>query len=166
MRAALAIGVLPDRTLKPAAVAADFQAIIRAALRGLELPADRGVVLVGFSRGAGLAVAAATQSALHPSLRGVLLLALTADEEFVTDGSRALRTYDALSRLTSLRVALIQSTRDEILSASDAQRRFGPEGPTRRFRALIAKDHSFGGSLAELTQEMRAAIDWIVNNPK
>ena len=78
----------------------------------------------------------------------------------------ALRTYDALSRLTSLRVALIQSTRDEILSASDAQRRFGPEGPTRRFRAVNAKDHSFGGSLAELTQEMRAAVDWIVSNPK
>jgi type IV secretory pathway VirJ component len=155
-----------DRTLTPGAVAADFQAIIRTAQRGLELPADRPAVLVGFSRGASLAVAAATQPVLHASLRGVLLLALTADEEFVTEGGRALQTYNALPRLKSLRVALIQSTRDEILSASDAQRRFGPEGPTRRFRALTAKDHSFGGSLAELAQEMRAAVDWIVSHTK
>ena len=56
----------PDRTLKPAAVAADFHAIIRTALRGLQLPADRGAVLVGFSRGAGLAVAAATSVRVAP----------------------------------------------------------------------------------------------------
>ena len=152
----------PDRTLTPAAVAADFQATIQAARRGLKLPADHPAILVGFSRGAGLAVAAATQPQLHVSLRGILLLALPPDEEFVTEGGRALQTYAALPRLKALRVAVIQSTRDEILSAADAQRRFGPDGPTRRFRALTAKDHSFGGSLPALEQEMRASLEWIV----
>lgn len=156
----------PDRTLTPAAVAADFQAIIQAAQRGLKLPADHPAILVGFSRGAGLAVAAATQAQVHASLKGALLLALPPDEEFVTEGGRGLHTYVALPRLKSLRVAVLQSTRDEILSAAEARRRFGPDGPTRRFRALDAKDHSFGGSLAELTEEMRAALNWIVSEPK
>ena len=156
----------PDRTLTPAAVAADFQAIIQAAQLGLKLPADHPAILVGFSRGAGLAVAAATQPQLHASLRGALLLALPPDEEFVTDGGRALQTYAALPRLKAVRVAVIQSTRDEILSAANAQRRFGPDGPTRRFRALDAKDHGFAGSLPALEKEMRAALDWIVSEPR
>ena len=164
----------PRRELTPAAVAADLQEIIRTARRGLELPADRPTVLVGFSRGASLTVAAATQKALRASLRGVLLLSLGPVEVFVAEEipampvstSRQFRTYEALPRLESLRVAVIQSTKDNILPASEAQRRFGPEGPTRRFRALNARDHSFGGSLAELTQEMRAAVDWIVSGHK
>ena len=162
------------RELTPAAVAADLQEIIRIAQRGLELPPDRPTVLVGFSRGAGLAVVGATQKALHSSLRGVLLLGLGPVEVFVAEEIPAMpvstvrqfRTYEALPRLESLRVALIQSTKDEILPASDAQRRFGPDGPTRRFRALTAKDHSFGGSLTELAQEMRVAVDWIVSDRK
>jgi pimeloyl-ACP methyl ester carboxylesterase len=157
----------PERVLAPLAVAADLQAVIRTALAGLDLPADRAAVLVGFSRGAGLSLAAATEPALRARLRGMLLLALPANEEFVTEGGRAFRPYDALSRLTSLRVALIQSTRDDLLPAADAGRRFGPESPVRRFRALAATDHSFGGSLPELEVEMRAAVEWIrgTSNP-
>jgi pimeloyl-ACP methyl ester carboxylesterase len=164
----------PGRELTPAVVAADFQAVIRMAQRVLELPADRQIVLVGYSRGASLAVAAATQPVLQPSLHGLLLLALPPEDVFVaaeipalpTNSKRPFRPYDALPQLGSLRVALIQSTRDQILSAGGAERRFGPEGPVRRFRALEAKDHSFGGSLPALEKEMRAALEWIVSDPK
>ncbi len=156
----------PDRELTPAAVAADFQAIIRTAQRGLGLPADRQAVLVGFSRGAGLSVAAATQTALHPAIRGVLLLALPAEEEFVRETGRTLRTYESLPLLKALKVAVIQSTGDQLVSAADAQRHFGPDGPTRRFRAVTARDHSFGGSLAELVQEIRGTVEWIVSDQK
>jgi len=75
---------------------------------------------------------------------------------------RQLDTYGTLSRLGSLRVAVLQSTRDEFVPAADAQRRFGPEGPARRFRAIVATDHSFGGKLLELTSEMQASVEWIV----
>jgi hypothetical protein len=96
----------------------------------------------------------------------VLLLALPADEVFVAENGRSLQTYEALPRLEQLRVAVIQSAGDEIMPAAEARRRFGPEGPARRFRAVAAKDHSFGGNLAALEKEMRAAVDWIVSDPK
>jgi hypothetical protein len=152
----------PSRTVDAETVAADFNAIVTTALEGLALPQSRPVVLMGFSRGAGLAVAAATSTPFRARLRGILAVALAANEEFVTERARELQTYAALARLGSLRVALIQSTRDEFVPAADAQRRFGPDGPTRRLRAIDAKDHSFSDKLGELTREMQAAVEWIV----
>ena len=159
----------PARTVDTETVAADIGAIITTARHGLELPLERPVILVGFSRGAGLASAAAASAPLRARLKGVLLVALTAEEDFVTErvpgtttgAARELQTYAVLPRLGPLRVALIQSTRDEFVPSAEAQRRFGPEGPSRRFRAIDAKDHSFGGKLAELTAAMRAFVEWI-----
>jgi hypothetical protein len=98
-------------------------------------------------------------------------VALTGEEEYVAEravGAAAgsgltvmLQTYDALARLGPLRIAVIQSTRDEFLPAAEAGRRFGPETPARRFRAIDAADHSFGGKLAELGGEMKAGVEWI-----
>src|SRR5262245_38236550 len=50
----------PNRMIEPAALANDLQVIIDSVIQALRLPKDHPVVLIGFSRGAGLAVAAAT----------------------------------------------------------------------------------------------------------
>jgi pimeloyl-ACP methyl ester carboxylesterase len=162
----------PDRVVEPSFLATDFGAILDVAIRALDLAPETRVVLVGFSRGSGLAVAAATDARLRARLRGIVAIALTGEEEFVAEhppGASAgvppsvmLQTYQALPRLGPLRLAVIQSTRDEFLPAGEAQRRFGPETPVRRFRAIDAADHSFGGKLAELGAEMKAAVEWIV----
>lgn len=160
----------PSRALDSETVAADIDTVVTTALGGLGLPASRPVVLVGFSRGAGLAVAAATSEQFRPRLRGILAVALTPEEDYVTvhvagttiGTDRELQTYAVLPRLGSLRVAVIQSTHDEFLPAAEAERRFGPSGPARRFRAIEAKDHSFGGKLTELAEEMKASLEWIV----
>jgi hypothetical protein len=162
----------PGRVIEPGQLAADCGAIIDVALHALDLAPGTPVVLVGFSRGSGLAVAAATDGHLRARLRGILAIALTGEEEYVAErapGAPAssppnvmLQTYDALPLLGPLRIAVIQSTRDEYLPAAEAQRRFGPDTPARRFRAIDANDHSFGGKLAELGVEMKAGFDWIV----
>jgi hypothetical protein len=162
----------PGRVIDPSQLATDCGTIVDVALHALELAPGTPVVLVGFSRGSGLAVAAATDSRLRARLRGILAIALTGEEEYVaelaTDAATGsspsvmLQTYEALPRLGLLRVAVIQSTRDEFLPAADAQRRFGPDTPARRFRAIDAADHSFGGKLAELIREMKAGVEWIV----
>jgi hypothetical protein len=156
------------RVADPRDVAADFSSIINAALDALSLPPETGVVLVGFSRGAGLAVAATLDGRLGPHLVGVLAVGLGDREEYVAERvageaeGRMFLPYAELSRLGTARVAVIQSTQDNFLPAAEAQRRFGPDQPTRRFRAIEATNHSFGGSLPQLVEEMRASLSWIL----
>jgi type IV secretory pathway VirJ component len=160
----------PNRMIEPAALAKDLHVIIDRAIQALQLPKDQPVVLVGFSRGAGLAVAAATVADFRPHIRGLIAVALAADEDYVSESAnvgagsnvRPLRTYEALRGLGPLKVVVIQSTRDDILPAAEARRRFGPDTLTHLLRPIDAKDHSFGGKLDELTAELRAGVDWVM----
>jgi type IV secretory pathway VirJ component len=160
----------PSRMISPDAVAADLGSVIDTAIRSLELPAKTPVVLVGFSRGAGLAVSAATIPAFRSRVRGILAIALTAEEDFVTEHPAGATTasdgmmplYEALPKLGPLKVAVIQSTRDSFVPAAEARRRLGPDTPTRRLRPIDAAGHSFGGKVGELAVEMKASLDWIL----
>jgi pimeloyl-ACP methyl ester carboxylesterase len=158
--------------LDPSALATDYLSVIDEAMSALNLPKTTAVVVVGFSRGSGFVVAAAMDARLRARVRGVLAVALTAEEEYVaergpaSDAATMFKTYEALPRIGSLPVAVIQSTRDDFLPAAQAQQRFGPETSTRRFRAVDAADHSFGGKQSELIAEMRASLDWILQGPR
>jgi pimeloyl-ACP methyl ester carboxylesterase len=162
----------PTGRLEPTQVASDFTAILDAATQSLKLPAGHPVVLVGFSRGASLAVSAATMPAFAWRLQGVLAIALGPDEVYVSQpvpgggADRPLRPYEALPKISNLGVAVIQSTRDEILSADRARKQFGLDTALRRFRAIDARDHSFGGSLDALAAEMKASVDWLVTRSR
>ena len=158
------------RMIEPEVLAKDFQTVIDSAVQALKLPKDQPVVLVGFSRGAGLSVGAATVPEFRQRLQGIIAIALTADEAYVSEPAsvpaaanvKPLQTYGALRGLGSLKVAIIQSTRDDILSAAEARRRLGPDTMARRLRPIDASDHSFGGKLDELTAEMKASLDWMM----
>ena len=150
----------------------DIAGVVAAADVALGLPADGPVVIVGKSRGAGLAVAAAfANSRLRGRLKGVLCVALTREEEYVylpvpgkPDNSPLgmFQTYDALPLISGIPIAVIQSTNDNYIPAAQAKEFFGAEGPARRFRSIEADDHSFGGALDELYREVRASLQWIV----
>jgi hypothetical protein len=161
----------------PAHVAEDYGHLIAFAKHALELPGDTPTVLVGFSRGSGLAVVAAGQPELQPSLGGVLAVALTDEEEYVREhGTRAdrdrrdvsaperaaLRPYDHLARLDRLPVAVIQSTEDGYLPAAQARQLFGPDDERRRFHAIRAGNHTFAGARDALYEQARVALEWIV----
>ena len=161
----------------PAHVAEDYGHLIAFAKHALELPGDTPTVLVGFSRGSGLAVVAAGQPELQPLLGGVLAVALTDEEEYVREhGTRAgrdrrdvsaperaaLRPYDQLTRLDRLPVAVIQSTQDGYLPAAQARQLFGPDDERRRFHAIRAGNHTFAGARDALYEQARVALEWIV----
>jgi hypothetical protein len=160
----------------PAHVAADYREIIGFAKKELELPAETPTVLVGFSRGSGLAVVAAGQSELQPLLGGVLAIALTDEEEYVRDDKARtgrvprrpgegrlapLRPYEVLAALDRLPLAVIQSTVDRYLPAAHARQLFGPDGERRRFHPIQAGSHTFAGGRDALYHEARAALEWI-----
>jgi fermentation-respiration switch protein FrsA (DUF1100 family) len=156
-------------SLRPREVALDYDAIIRKAEVVLGLPSSTRAVLVGKSRGAGLAVAAAGADALKRELAGVLAVGLTAEEEYVYRLRRArprqlvmLQTYSYLPQLGAVPVAVIQSTRDHYIPAADARRLFGPDTPTRELVAIDARDHNFNGALDLLYDQMQRSLEWLL----
>lgn len=160
---------LGKNVLLPREVASDYEAIIRLATSSLGMPAATRVVLIGKSRGAGLAVAAAGAQMLKSQLAGVLAVGLTGEEEYVHRLRRArprqlvmLQTYSYLPQLGSIPVAVIQSTRDSYVPAQEARRLFGPDTPSRELVAIDSNDHNFGGAVDRLYEEMERSLQWIV----
>ncbi len=170
------LGHLRFEATTPTHVAEDYGHLIAFAKHELELPVDTPTVLVGFSRGASLAVVAAGQPALQRVLAGVLAIALTDEEQYVRTyrtrtgrdprdlGARELATlgpYDVLDDVGLLPLAVIQSTRDGYVPAARARQLFGPDGERRRMYALPARSHTFAGARDALYAQARVALEWI-----
>jgi hypothetical protein len=165
-------------TTTPQRLALDYQRLTAFAKSSLGLPADRPTILVGISRGAGLAVVAAGQPGLRRELAGVLAVALTKEEEYVrhyrvrrgkapADMPRRelveIDTYEALDDLLSLPLVVVQSTHDSYLPAADARTRFGADTDTRKLFAIDAKNHNFSHAREPLYDRMQRALAWIVD---
>jgi hypothetical protein len=151
------LGFVSDTTT-PGRLARDYQRLIEFAKATLSLPTGTRTILVGMSRGAGLAVVAAGRPELNAELAGVLAVALTKEEEYVrqyrvkfgkspSDMPRRevveFQTYEHLDRLQSLPLVVIQSTGDNYLPADAARGLFGPNTALRRLFAIQSRDHSF-----------------------
>ena len=156
----------------PERVGHDYARIIAFAEVHLHMEPGAPVVLVGVSRGAGLEVVAAGQAVVREKLGGVVAVALTKEEEHVHWLGRLpvlhhpaipvmLELYEYLPLLGAMPVAVVQSTRDSYLPAEAAARLFGPDTATRRFHAIEARNHSFGGARREMYDALKASLEWI-----
>jgi pimeloyl-ACP methyl ester carboxylesterase len=153
-----------DGTTTPERLSQDYAEIIASARHSLQIPDSEPVILVGVSRGADLAVVAAGQPGLQPQLGGVVVMALTKEEEYVRRRRRPtvpIDLYPYLSRLGDLPLVVIQSTRDNYLNAEDARALFGEDTAVRQFHAVEADNHSFGGARPLLYETLRRALDWV-----
>jgi pimeloyl-ACP methyl ester carboxylesterase len=159
-------------TTTPRRLGRDYETIIAFARRALDVAPDRPVLLVGVSRGAGLAVVAAGQPGVQRQLAGVLAIALTREEEYVRWFGRLrapragrrrvmLQVYEYLPLLGQVPVAVVQSTHDNYLPAADAQQLFGAETPWRMFRSIESRNHSFSDRRAAMYAAARSSLDWI-----
>ncbi len=163
-------------TTTPGRLARDYQRIIDIAKPVLGLPAETRVILVGVSRGAGLAVVAAGRPEINAELAGVLAVALTKEEEYVrhykvkrgkspADMPRRelveFETYESLDRLRSVPLVVIQSTHDNYLPADAARALFGPDTELRKLYAVQARDHSFSNARQALFEQMVQGLAWL-----
>ena len=153
--------------LHPSELASDYEAIIATAVAALRMPPATRAVLVGKSRGAGLAVGAAIDSRLNAALAGVLAIGLTREEEYV-HGSRSqelvmLQTYARVEDLGHVPVAVIQSTNDEYVPAAEARQLLGPNTAWRQLVPIESRDHNFGGATDVLYSEMNRSLQWILH---
>ena len=159
------------RSTTPEKLARDYSEIIVRAKQALALDAHCPVVLVGVSRGAGLAVVAAGQ--LRDSITGVVAVALTQEEEYVRwhrivslphepHQPVMVDVYEYVTQLANLPIAVVQSTHDQYLPAAAARERFGPDTPCRWLQAIEASNHNFSGARTRMYDAVRAALDWVV----
>jgi len=154
----------------PAHVAEDYRRLVGTALEGLSLSSETHFVLMGFSRGADLAIVAATRPELRLRLAGVVAVALTDVEENVHRRPRGaspnqaalFEPFEELPPIGAVPVAVIQSTRDPYVPAAAARRLFGPDSEDRRFISVEARGHTFGGAREELLRRVRESLEWIV----
>lgn len=166
-----------NETTTPFRLAQDYAAIIDAAQEALHLSDLTPIIIVGVSRGAGLAVVAAGQRSLQDRLAGVVAIALTKEEEHVRWFRRTpdmpqservrvmLDIYEYLPRLGSVPIAVIQSTRDSYLPAEEARVLFGADTERRRLQAVVARNHSFSGALDTLYEKLQGSLDWLNQLP-
>jgi fermentation-respiration switch protein FrsA (DUF1100 family) len=141
----------------PARLADEYVRLIDTATERLSLAPGTPVVITGLSRGAGLAVVAATQPQLSQRVAGVLIMGLTADEDTVRPAAAPFALLDRVG----CPLVLLQSTHDRHVPAGQARRLFGPDVQDRKLVAIEAKGHTFGGNHQELFAQVEAGLDWI-----
>lgn len=158
-------------TTTPERVADDYSRIVERARQILAVDAHRPVILVGVSRGAGLAVVAAGR--LCHAIEGVVAVALTQEEEYVQwhrhvplahqEAHQAVMVdvYEYLAQLDDLPLAVIQSTHDRYLPAAKAREQFGPDTAFRWLQPIEAMNHNFGGARDRMYDAIQAALNWI-----
>jgi hypothetical protein len=157
----------------PVDIARDYVRIIAIAKARMSLPATMRTVLVGVSRGSGLAVAAAGESAFQPLLVGVVAVALTREEEYVHRLKRNRRApqkppelvmldnYEYLPRLRDLPLSIIQSVHDNYLPAEEARRLLGPDSRLHQLHPIASKNHSFADAREALYAQMKSSLEWV-----
>jgi hypothetical protein len=152
------IDTLPDGEATRESLAADLDCVARAAARATGVPEDQRVVLLGQSRGAGLAVEAATYSALRERWLGIVALGLCPVEERVRGREGMGRPYRDKALLEGLRLEVIQSTRDHYMSAANARKAFGPDTDLQVLHPIQATSHTFVGGREALLERLEISL--------
>jgi dienelactone hydrolase len=152
---------LPMHAASPQELARDLDTLRRAAARAAGLPEEDAIVLLGQSRGAGLAVEAAAEPLLRRRLRGVVALGLCADEMLVRRDGRVALPYRDKALTGELALEVIQSTHDRFLDAAAGRKAFGVDTERQRFHAIDARSHTFVGARDALLDQLRESLETI-----
>ena len=160
-------------TLRPDEEPGDYRALAEFAAKG----ARKKPVLVGVSEGAGLSVLAATDPITKAAISGVIGLGLPDVNELAWRWKDALiylthavpnePTFSAaaiVDKISPIPLAAIQSTHDEFVPLSEAQRNLDRANPPKKLWAIEASDHRFSNNLAELDRRLLEAIQWVMQN--
>ena len=161
-------------------IAESYHVILDAARQALGLPSDAPGILPGWSRGAALAVLAASEPGMDRAVTGVVAIGLPREERLdLEPGDDAdpasapaaiaadrrspaheLLMYPLLTRLAPRRSAIVQASGDRYLPAVQARALFGADSDVRRFFEVPAGNHRFGGGKTALRQALLDALAW------
>ena len=165
-----------------AQLVAEYEQILNRGRSVLGLAPSSRALVTGWSRGAALAVLAASEPDAQSDYLGVIAIGLSDSENLTIDGPDdesddgspapapetrrgAFDTYARIAHLAPLPCAVIQASRDNYLPADRARRLFGQDTPMRRFYTIEARNHRFSGGKAGFNAALLDAIHWIVSQP-
>jgi dienelactone hydrolase len=138
--------------------------------------ANEKVPLVGWSEGAGLCLLAAVPPDGKSRFSGVIVFGLTefptlawhwtnlfADMMGRAPNEPTFSSAAYLPKVAPLPLLLIQSSNDQFVPVSTAQRLFTLAADPKRFQLIDAKNHRFEGNQDRLYQTIREGLEWIRN---
>lgn len=158
------IATLPDGVATRTSLARDLDAVARAAAGATGVPQDDRVVLLGLSRGAGLAVEGAGEAGLRARLHGVVALGLCPREERVQEREGIGRPYRDKALLAGLPLEVIQSTRDHYIGAAAARKAFGPDANLHALHAIEATSHTFVDGREALLAQLQISLERVARH--
>lgn len=136
----------------------------------------RGVIFVGWSQGAGMAVAAATKSRDRRVIQGVISLGLPESAVLGWDwkatlASLARRTPDQpafeisplLAQLRSAPLWMIHGSKDEYTTVAAERALFNTVGGAKHLDEIDNANHRFDGCLDKLYSSIKEGIAWIAS---
>lgn len=157
-------------TLTTADVPRDFAQLLKRAGGG----GPERTLLVGVSEGAGLALLAAADDAVKPSILGVIALGLPEKAElawrfrdsmiYFTKGlpdEPLFSTAEFIARVAPVPLVAIHATKDEFTTVEDVKRVMDRAAEPKRLRILEASNHRFSDNRAGLQKELLDCIEWI-----
>lgn len=162
-----------------------YQVILTTARQALGLPADAPAILTGWSRGASLAVLAASDPGIDRAVTGIVAIGLPREDRLdvrpgddgdpaaspatiATDGrsqAHELLMYPLVARIAARRSAIVQASGDRYLPAAQARTLFGTDSDVKRFFEVPADNHRFSGGKAALRQALLEALAWAGTAP-
>jgi type IV secretory pathway VirJ component len=150
---------------------------MRAAARQIAAVAKKPVLLVGWSQGAAMAVAAVAGLEDRSAVRGIVTLGLPESGVLGWDwkatiavlarrdpGQPSFSVAPLLPRLTPAKVWMIYGSQDEYTQPDHERALFRATGEPKRLEEIAGANHRFDGHQDELFRSVRAGLQWISAN--
>lgn len=157
--------------LKPTDIAADFRQLAR----WIRQDSSGRLVLVGWSEGAGLSLAAAGDPQNNEIFEGLITIGATEQNILAwhwSDVMAQLRkklpdeptfaSNDYVGRVTPLPLFMIASSGDEYVSPQATHKLFSAAHDPKRMVVIDARDHRYAGATEEFFRTLREALQWVV----
>ncbi len=156
--------------LQPADVAGDFRSLAQ----WISPDGKQRVLLVGWSEGAGLGLAAAADVRNRSVFAGLVVIGATeynilgwrwrdigAEITKSLPNEPTFKSADYIPRVAPLPLAVIASTHDEYVSPAMTQKLYAAAGEPKRIIVIDASDHKYGGKTDEFFAALRDSLKWI-----
>jgi dienelactone hydrolase len=157
-------------SLRETDVMSDFREIAMWTTEGQAAP----ISLVGWSEGAGLCLLGAASPQGKDLFNGLITLGLPEQNilgwrlaDYLswitkkTPNEPVFYSIDYISRLTPLRLWMLQSTRDEYVPLEKSRELFAVASEPKRFSAIEASNHRFDGNQTELFRLIVEGLRWL-----
>jgi len=165
---------LTDFTNKTTLSEAEMIADIHEVARWITRDTGERPLLAGWSQGAAMAVLAAAAPQSEKAYRGVVAIGLpnaaflgwrTVDElTYITRKKPNEPVFSVAPRLpevTPLPLALIYSTSDEYITATDAKRLYDTAREPKRYFEVGARNHRYDGARSEFFHALSESLRWV-----